>query len=247
MLVIESKFFLLLDYFVDTGHRPPETSVEPAVTMRGVKIESVKVAYNRVTAARVVNLRTGHSKLVYCQHISGSQLTFIASSLVEDLGLEPFNTGSFKLDTLVGDKNTSTNLVKFNIQSIDTEMLFGDVTAAVIRPWIDEVETLPHKHDLSNLQHFDGVKLLTLDNCDTVDIIIGNNNTFSMCTMEERMGQSRGEPHAIFTPWVGWLLKEDRPYMTGPLRFLECKLVWLMTICRSVSLTWKPVIGKLLH
>ena len=177
--------------------------------MRSVKIESVKAAYNRVTAARVMNPATGHSKLVYCQHDPGSQLTFIASSLVEDLGLEPFDTASFKLDTLVGDKNTSANLVKFNIQSIDTEELFGDVTAAVIPPWVDDVETLPHKQDLSNLQHFDGVKLVTLDNCDTVDIIIGNDNAFLMCTKEERMEESRDEPHAIFTP-LGWMASGGR-------------------------------------
>ena len=109
----------------------------------------MKAAYNRVTAARVVYPATGHSKLVYCQHDPWSQLTFIASSLVEDLGLEPFDTSSFKLDTLVGDRNTSANLVKFNIQSIGIEELFGYVTAAVIPPWIDDVETLPHKQDFA--------------------------------------------------------------------------------------------------
>ena len=61
----EKKHFFLLreksTYFVDTGHRPPETSAEPAVTMRNVKTESIKAAYNRVTAARVVNPATGHS------------------------------------------------------------------------------------------------------------------------------------------------------------------------------------------
>ena len=132
MLVIKSTFFPLHDYFVDTENRRPKRSTEPVVTMRSVKIESVKAAYNRVTAARVVNPATG--QLVYCQHDPGSQLTFIASSLVEDLGLEPFDTASFKLDTLVGDKNTSANFAKFNIQSIDTEKLFGNMTAAVIPP-----------------------------------------------------------------------------------------------------------------
>ena len=148
--------------------------------MRSVKIESEKTVYNRVTAARVVNPATGDSKLVYCQHDSGSLLTLITSSLVEDLRLEPFDTASFKLDTLFGDKNTSDNFVKFNIQSIDTEEWFGDVTAVVIPPWVNDVETLTHKRNLSNLQHFDGVKLFTLNDCDTVDTIIGNDNTFLM-------------------------------------------------------------------
>ena len=43
------------------------------------------------------------------------------------------------------------------------------------------------------MHHFDGVKLFTLDNCNTVDIIIGNDNAFSMCAMEERMGESKDE------------------------------------------------------
>ena len=109
--------------------------------------------------------------------------------------------------------------------SLVTEELFGDVAAAVIPPWIDDVETSLYRQDLSNLQHFDGVELVTLDNCDTVDIIIGNDNALLMCKMEERVGESRDEPHAIFTPWVGWLLKEDCPYMPGLLRLLECKLL----------------------
>ena len=65
MLVIK-HFFLLHDYFVDIGHRLPETTAEPAVTMCNVKIESVKAAYNHLTAARMVNPAIGHPKLVYC-------------------------------------------------------------------------------------------------------------------------------------------------------------------------------------
>ena len=157
--------------------------------------------------------------------------------MVEDLGLDPFDIGSFKLNTFVREKNTFANLVKFNVQSIKTKELFCEVTAAVISPWIDDVETLPHKQDSSNLQHFDGVKLFTLNSCNTVDSITGNDNAFLMYAMEERMGGSRDKPPAIFTPWVGWLLREDRPYISGLLTLLECELVWLMTICHSVSLT----------
>ena len=100
---------------------------------------------------------------------------------------------------------------------------FCNETAVVIPPWIDDVETLPHKQDLSNLQHFDCVKLFTLVNCNTVNIITGNDNAFLMCAMEEREGESQDEPHAIFTPWVGWPLWKDRPYMPRLPRFLECK------------------------
>ena len=90
--------------------------------------------------------------------------------MVEDLGLEPFDTStSFRLHTLVGNKNSSANVVKFNVQSLETEELFCDVIAVVNPPWVDDVETLPHKQDLTNLQHLDNVKLFTLDDCITVD------------------------------------------------------------------------------
>ena len=228
----KKHFFLQQDYFVDIAHRPPKTSAEPAVTMRSVKIGSVKAAYNRLTVDRVMNHATGHSKLVYCQHDPGSQLTVIASSLVEDLRLEPF-----KLDTLVGDKNTSTNLVKLIVQSVKTKELFCDVTAAVISPWVDDAETLPHKQDLSNSQHFEGVKLFTLDNGNTADIIIGNDNAFSMNAMEELLGEVEMSLMLYSLSWEEWPLEEDRSYMQRLLRFLECKLVWPTTICRRISLT----------
>ena len=96
MLEIKNTFFSnTIDYFVDIAHRPHETSAEPTVTMRSVKIESVKTAYNSVTAASVVKSATGHSKLVHCQHDPGSQLTFITSSWVEDLRLELCDIASF--------------------------------------------------------------------------------------------------------------------------------------------------------
>ena len=108
----------------------------------------------------MVNTANGYSKLVFCQHNLGYQLTFIASNLIENLGLEPFDIASFKLDTFDGDKHTFANLVKFKAHSLETEELFCGVTAAVVPPWVDDVEALAHKQDLSNFQHFDSVKFL---------------------------------------------------------------------------------------
>ena len=64
------------------------------------------------------------------------------------------------------------------VQSIETEELFCDVTVAVVLPSVDDVETLPYNYNWSNLQHFDGAKRFTLDNCNTLEIIIGNDNAF---------------------------------------------------------------------
>ena len=71
------------------------------------------------------------------------------------------------------------------------------------------------------MQHFDGLKLFTLDNCDTVDIIIGNDNAFLMCAMEERMEEGRDEPHAVFT-LLDWMASGGRlPLYAGATKVLR--------------------------
>ena len=74
------------------------------------------------------------------------------------------------------------------------------------------------------MKHFDGVKLFILYNCDTVDIIIDNGNAFLMCTMEERVGESQNEPHAIFTR-LGWMASGRR----SPLYAAATKVLRVQT------------------
>ena len=54
-----------------------------------------------------------------------------------------------------------------------------------------------------------------------MDIIIGNDNAFLMCAMEERMGESRDESHAIFIP-LGRMASEGRsPLYAGATKVLR--------------------------
>ena len=76
--------------------------------------------------------------------------------------------------------------------------------SVVNSPWSDDVNTLPHRQDLSGLKHFDGVELFTLDNCNNVDVLLGNDNAHLMWAKEERLGKNITDLHAILTP-LGWL------------------------------------------
>ena len=63
---------------------------------------------------------------------------------------------------------------------------------------------MPHRQDLNSFSHFEDVELYELPDNDTVDLLIGNDNAFLMTVLEERIGESRCEPHAILTP-LDWL------------------------------------------
>ena len=149
-----------------------ESEVAGSVPARKVNIASVKAALNRVTAVRLINPNNGKSKLVYCQHDPGSQLTFVSSKLVNELKLKAFDNVSFGMDTMIGRNNDTANSVKFNIQSLHNNEMFFDITSVVNEPWCDDVSTLPHIQRLSQFKHFDDVEILGLDNCDAVDVLI---------------------------------------------------------------------------
>ena len=106
--------------------------------------------------------------------------------------------------TLNGEALTHTNLVKFDLQSLFSNEMFELSNVVTNSAWQDDVETLPHRQDLNSFPHFEDVELYELPDDDTVDLLIGNDNAFLMTVLEERVGVSRCEPHAVLTP-LGWL------------------------------------------
>ena len=95
-------------------------------------------------AARIFNSAIGKQKLVYYQHDLASQLTFVSSTLVQDLSIFPFDKTSFKLDALIGAQDSFTNIIPFALQSLDTNIMFCDIATVVHEPWSDDIEALPH-------------------------------------------------------------------------------------------------------
>ena len=53
---------------------------------------------------------------------------------------------------------------------------------------------------MSVYKHFKNVEFLELPDKKSVDLLIENNNVLLMTVLEERIGMSRGDPHAISTP-----------------------------------------------
>ena len=57
---------------------------------------------------------------------------------------------------------------------------------------------------MSDYSHFNDVELLELTDRTSVDLLIGNDNACLMTVLEERVGVSRCDPHAVLTT-LGWL------------------------------------------
>ena len=217
---VAKHFYMLHDYFVSAIPKSPRSSARFdrnrnkvgssgvaegfCVSVRSVKIGPTKAALNRIVATRVINPLNGKHTLVYCQHDGGSQLTLILDKLVKELELEPYDQSSFRMETLSGSKVTRANLVKFDLQSLFSEEVFALSNVVTNKPWKDDLDTLPHKQDMSDYSHFNDVELLELTDRTSVDLLIGNDNACLMTVFEERVGVSRCDLHAVLTP-LGWL------------------------------------------
>ena len=188
-------YYLLHDAFISKSLVKNENAV---VASRNLRIEKVKAAYYRFTTARIFNPATGKQKLVHCQHDPGSQLTFVSSMLVQDLRIVFFDRTSFKLSALIGAQDNFAEIIPFGLQSLDINEMFCDETAVVHEPCSDDVEGLPHRQLFNELKHFEDVDVFTIDGRDIVDVIIGNDSLILMTVIEEKRGELRDEPHAIF-------------------------------------------------
>ena len=62
---------------------------------------------------------------------------------------------------------------------------------------------------LSQFKHFEDIEILGLDNCNAVDVLIGNDNAHLMYAQQERVDDSLTESHAILTS-LGWLACSGR-------------------------------------
>ena len=169
---------MLHDYFVPTipkSLRPSarfdrnkkgvgsSTAAEnPSASVMSVKIGPTKGALNRIVATWVINTRNGVGALAYCQQDGGSKLTLISNKLVKELELEPYDQTSFRMETLSGSKLTHANLVKFDLQSLFLKEVFALSNVVINKSWKDDLDTLPHKQNMSDFSHFNYVKLLVI-------------------------------------------------------------------------------------
>ena len=105
---------------------------------------------------------------------------------------------------MTGTTLSHSDLVRFNLQSLFSDETFALNNVVTHSPWRDNMNTLPHRQDMSTFAHFKDVELFELPENKTVDLLIGNDNAFLTTVLEERVGASRSDPHAILPP-LGWL------------------------------------------
>ena len=108
------------------------------------------------------------------------------------------------MQTMTSCKATTADLVKFNVRLLHTGEIFCNVVLVVNEHWSDDENTLPHKQDLSVYEHFNDIDIVCLDNCHSVDMLLGNDNAHLMYAKQERMGKSQTDLHALLSP-LGWL------------------------------------------
>ena len=156
---IYKGFFMLHEYFASTvpksfgnnervdreenDDRNHSVAQGPSFPFRSVKIGSTKAVLHRIVAARIINLQTGKSKLVYCQKDGGSQLTIISNKLVEELNLEPSDQASFRIETMTGTTLTHSDLVRFNLQSLFSNETFALSNVVTHSPWRPQSGPIP--------------------------------------------------------------------------------------------------------
>ena len=120
--------------------------------------------------------------MIYCQQDGGSQLTLISTKLVKKLELKPYDSASFCVETMTGEKAISADLVNFDLQSLISDEVFSFRNVVADTPWQDEADTLPHQQIVSSYPHFQDIDLLHLPDNDSVDLLIGNDKcVFNDC------------------------------------------------------------------
>ena len=84
---------------------------------------------------------------------------------------------------MTGVKVIGVDLANFELQSFSDEM-FSLNNFVAHTPWQDDVDTLPHKLDVSSYRHFQDTDLLHLPVNDSVDSLISNDKAFLMTLLE---------------------------------------------------------------
>ena len=165
------------------------------------KVDSVdrRVVLLRTCAVRVLNPDTGKSTLAYAQLDTASQATLISESLCEELDLKRNVNSSTLIRTLAEDTLRCNKHSDFKLESLSSGERFEIKNALVVKNFVDDENTLPHRVDISRLQHFAGVKIPTLPDRKSIDILVGQSDKVLLTVLAEREGLDPDEPNYVLT------------------------------------------------
>ena len=172
--------------------------VESAVVR---KVDSVdrRVVPLRTCAVRVLNPDTGKSILAYAQLDTASQATLISESLCVELELKRNVDSSTLIRTLAEDTLLCNKQSDFKLESLLSGERFEIKNALVVKNFVNDENTLPHRVDTSRLKYFAGVKIPTLPGRKSIDILVGQSDKILLTVFAEREGFDPDEPNYVLT------------------------------------------------
>ena len=153
----------------------------------------------RTSAVRVFNPSTVMSTLAYAQHDTASQATLIFEGLKNELGLDVDSTRKVGIRTLAEQTASSGGMTSFTIQSLTTNETYAIQDALVVPGFTEKENVLPHSINVGKLDHFKGIKIPTISNRKTIDILIGQTDKLLLTVLEERESLNSDDPNLVFT------------------------------------------------
>ena len=155
-----------------------------------------------IVAARVWNPESGVYKDTYALLDPGSNGTYCASSLQEELGVKG-TARSMELTTLTANKmHLNTTVVTLDITSMNNETRY--TVKAFVRPDLNvNTSGISTQLDIDKWSHLSDLAIQELDD-KNVELLIGQDASDLLVPEEIRRGNN-GEPFASLTP-LGWAI-----------------------------------------
>jgi len=159
-----------------------------------------KNVFQRTSAMRVLNPRTGKSILAYAQHDTASQATLITERLKDELGLDVKK--KFKMIRTIAQETTkSGGLTSFELQSLLDDKIYSIKYALIVPDFVDDEgeACLPHSVNVVHLEHFKGIEIPIVPERKNIDILIGQTDKGLLTVLEEREGDDPDDPNYVLT------------------------------------------------
>ena len=154
---------------------PGSESFDELVIWTQAVVRKLKPNHNvvllRTSAVTVVNPDTEKLTLAYVQHDTASRATLISESMKTKLGHNINNDKAITISTLAQQSTPSYCLVDFSIESLTTGETFKVRDALMVPDFTEDANTLPHAVDTNGIKHFEGVKIPTIPQQKSIDIL----------------------------------------------------------------------------
>ena len=130
------------------------------------------------SVVKVINSSSKRCALVHAQYDAASQVTLTLERLSNELGLKKKDSNAITIHTLEEETTRASGVVQFKLESLTTKEIFTVNDAVVVPRFMNDERVLPHKINTANLEHFKGVKIPTIPEVNSVDILIGQPHKF---------------------------------------------------------------------